>query len=379
MDWRIPLFKIYWDKDDVDAVTKALQRGMEWAIGPEIAQFEQGLADYLKVKYCLTFNSGTSALHAAMSAYGIGPGDEVIVPSFTFIATANAPLFTGARPVFADIEEQTCGLYPADVERKITPRTKAIIPVHVAGSPCRVEEIKDIARRHNLLVIEDAAEALGAKIGGKKAGSFGDAGILSFCQNKTMTTGEGGGVVTDSEKIYEKLKLVRSHGREEKRGENYFSSPDYMDYVTLGYNFRLSNILCALGTAQLKKLDKILEMRRERAGLYDKALSRLKKVVIPQPPPDYYHVYQMYNIMVPAELRDGLRKHLENNGIATKVNFYAIHKTQFYIKELKYNVRLPVTEKISSQTITLPLHPEINRKDIDDVAGCIADYLAKNK
>jgi perosamine synthetase len=379
MDWRIPLFKIYWEKDDVAAVTKAVQRGMEWAIGPEIGEFEQGLADYLKVKYCLTFNSGTSALHAVLSAYGIGPGDEVIVPSYTFIATANSPLFVGARPVFADIEEKTYGLDPDDVERKITPKTKAIIPVHVAGSPCLVEELRDVARRHHILFIEDAAEALGARIGDKKAGSYGDAAVLSFCQNKTITTGEGGAVVTDSEEIYDKLKLVRSHGRQEKKGENYFTSADYMDYITLGYNFRMGNILCALGAAQLKKLDKIIEMRRGRAALYDKALPKLEKVVIPQSPSDYFHVYQMYNILVPTELRDGLRKHLEKNGIATKINFYCIHKTGFYTKELKYNVHLPVTEKISSQTITLPLHPEISRKDIDDVAGCIADYLAKNK
>ena len=215
MEWKIPLFKIYWDKDDVKAVENAIKRGMSWAIGPEVTQFEQKLADYLKVKYCLTFNSGTSALHAALLAHGIGAGDEVIVPSFTFIATANAPLFVGAKPVFADIEEKTLGLDPADVEKKITPRTKAIIPIHYGGCPCLIEELRDVARRHNLLLIEDAAEALGAGINGKKAGSIGDAGILSFCQTKTMTTGEGGAVTTGSPEIYEKLKLIRSHGRSE--------------------------------------------------------------------------------------------------------------------------------------------------------------------
>ena len=165
MAWKIPLFKIYWDEDDIASVNKALRRGMEWAIGPEIEQFEKGLAEYLGVKYCLTFNSGTSALHAVLMAYGIGPGDEVIVPSFTFIATANAPLFVGARPVFADIEAKTCGLNPEDVERKITPKTKAIIPVHVAGSPCLIKELKEVAQRHNIPLIEDAAEALGASVG----------------------------------------------------------------------------------------------------------------------------------------------------------------------------------------------------------------------
>jgi perosamine synthetase len=379
MDWRIPLFKIYWDKDDVNAVSSTIKRGMSWAIGPEITQFEQALATYLNVKYCLAMNSGTSALHAALLAYGIGPGDEVIVPSFTFISTANSVLFTGARPVFADIEEKTFGLDPADVERKITGKTKAIIPVHIAGSPCLINEITEIARKHSLIVIEDNAEAIGAKAGGIMTGSFGDAAILSFCQNKPITTGEGGAVITNSEEIYEKLKLIRSHGREEKKGENYFTTTDYMDYVALGYNFRMSSILAGLGLAQLKKLDKIIQMRRERAHQYDDLLSRIEKVTIPNPPPDYYHVYQMYNIMVPSVLRDGLREYLTKNGIMTKVNFYCIHQTRFYRDVLKYNISLPVTEKVSSQSITLPLHPEISRKDITTITDCIADYLSKAK
>src|SRR3989304_7691847 len=141
MDWRVPLFKIYWDKEDIDGVTEAIRRGMSWAIGPEVAQFEKELSEYLKVNYCLVFNSGTSALHAVLLAYGVGPGDEVIVPSFTFISTANAPLFVGAKPVFADIEEMTYGLDPTDVERKITPRTKAILPIHYAGCPCLIHDL----------------------------------------------------------------------------------------------------------------------------------------------------------------------------------------------------------------------------------------------
>jgi perosamine synthetase len=379
MDWRIPLFKIYWDKDDIAAVNKAIRRGMSWAIGPEVTEFEDKLADYLKIKYCLTFNSGTSALHAILLAYGIGPGDEVIVPSFTFIATANAVLFVGARPVFADIEEKTCGLDPADVERKITPRTRAIIPVHVAGSPCMIEELRDVARRHNILLIEDAAEALGARVGETKVGALGDAAILSFCQNKTITTGEGGAVVTDSEEIFNKLKLIRSHGRLEEKDANYFATDKYMDYVALGYNFRMSNITAALGIAQLKKLDKIIEMRRGRAHLYDSMLSKLENVITPQIPPGFYHVYQMYNIMVPDKLRDGLMQHLTENGIMSKVNFYPVHKTHFYKNELKYNVSLPVTEKVSDQVITLPMYPKISQKDISVITDCIADYLSKAK
>lgn len=379
MEWKIPLFKIYWDDDDIAAVNNALQRGMEWAIGPEITEFESNLAAYLKRKYCLIFNSGTSALHAILLAYGIGQGDEVIVPSFTFIATANSALFVGARPVFADIEEMTCGLDAHDVERKITPKTKAIIPVHVAGTPCVIDELLEIGRRHNIPVIEDAAEALGARFGGKKTGAFGDAAILSFCQNKTITTGEGGAVVTDSEAIYNKLKLIRSHGRSELKDTNYFSTPEYMDYVELGYNFRMPNITAALGISQLKKLDKIVEMRRERARYYDDALSKIGGVTVPELPKTYYHAYQMYNIMVPVAKRDALRKYLTNNGIMTKVNFYPIHKTQFYREKLKYDVSLPVTEGISSRVMTLPLHPQISEQELNEVTGCIADFFSKMK
>src|SRR3990172_1871375 len=198
MDWRIPLFKIYWDRNDVAAVTSIIEKGANWAIGPEIKEFEKAVSEYIGVKYAVAVNSGTSALHVVLAAHGIGPGDEVIVPAFTFIATANAPLFVGAKPVFADIEEKTFGLDAADVEKKITPRTKAILPIHYGGCPCLIDELKEVAARHKLLLIEDAAEALGAAVNDRKVGSIGDIGILSFCQNKLVTTGEGGAVVTNS-------------------------------------------------------------------------------------------------------------------------------------------------------------------------------------
>jgi perosamine synthetase len=377
MDWQIPLFRIYWDKADIAAVEKAISRGMNWAVGPEVTEFEEKLSEYLNVKYCLTFNSGTSALHAVLLAYGLGPGDEVIVPSFTFIATANAALFVGARPVFADIEEQTCGLDAADVERKISPKTKAIIPIHYAGCPCQIEALRDVARRHNLILIEDAAEALGAKINRKRAGSFGDSAILSFCQNKTITTGEGGAVATNSGEIHDKLKLLRSHGRLEDG--NYFSSIKYMDYVALGYNFRMSNITAALGLAQLKKLDKIVEMRRRHAQVLSQKLSRSAGIILPDPPEDYYHVYQMYSIRVPGNIRDGLVQHLADGGILSKVFFYPVHKTHFYKNRLKYNAALPMTEMISTQVLSLPIYPRMNQKEINQITSNVNAYLSKIK
>jgi len=377
MDWKIPLFKIYWDEADVELVKEAIQRGMFWAIGPNIEKLENMLAEYVGIRYALVFNSGTSALHTLLLAYGIGQGDEVIVPSFTFIATTNAPLFVGAKPVFADIEERTYGLAPEDVERRITPRTKAIIPIHYGGSPCFIRELKQVAKEYNLILIEDAAESLGASVDGKKVGSFGDAAILSFCSNKVITTGEGGAVVTDSAEIYERLKLTRSHGRAETA--NYFSSTEYMDYVALGYNFRMSDITAALGIAQLGKIDRVIEMRRKNAEMLSAKLSQLAEIEVPHPPDNSFHVYQMYTIRVKdgQEQRDSLLAYLTQKGIMTKVYFPPVHLTHFYKNELRYNCELPVTERLSQQVLTLPMYPSLTEDEIEYIADGVAAFFSQ--
>jgi perosamine synthetase len=376
MSWKIPLFKIYWDEEDIETVNEAIRRGMFWAIGPDIEKFEGILADYIGTRHALAFNSGTSALHAILLAYNIGQGDEVIVPSFTFIATANAPLFVGAKPVFVDIEDKTCGLDPEDVKRKITPKTKAIIPIHYGGSPCFIRELKQIAKGYNLILIEDAAESFGASINGKKVGSFGDAAILSFCSNKVITTGEGGAVVTDSVDTYEKLKLIRSHGRAETA--NYFSSADYMDYVTLGYNFRMSDITAALGIAQLRKIDRIIEMRRRNAEMLNDRLSPIGEIEVPHPPYNFFHVYQMYTIRVNEgkEKRDALSAYLARQGIMTKVYFHPVHQTHFYKNKLGYKCDLPVTESLSREVLTLPLYPALTDHEIDYIADQVATFFS---
>ena len=362
MTWKIPFFKIYWDEEDVKSVAEAIKAGMNWAVGSNVEKFEKMIAKYIGAKYCVVFNSGTSALHATLLAYGIKEDDEVIVPSFTFIATANAPLFVGAKPVFADIEEETYGLDSEDVKEKITEKTKAIIPIHYGGCPCKIMELREIADDHNLILIEDAAESLGARIGDKKVGTFGDSTMLSFCQNKIITTGDGGAIITDSREIYEKLKLIRSHGRLET--SDYFSSTEYMDYITLGYNFRMSNIIAALGVAQLKKVDKIIEMRRKNAEYLTATLKReIKQIITPASLEDYYQVYQMYTIRV--DNRDKLMKYLAGKGIMTKVYFSPVHLTHFYKNELGYACELPVTEEISSQVLTLPMYPALTREEID--------------
>ncbi|MDE4907295.1 DegT/DnrJ/EryC1/StrS family aminotransferase [Methanogenium marinum] len=371
MTWKIPLFKMYWDEDDVSAVSETIRSGMNWAVGANVSKFEEDLANYIGTKYCLTFNSGTSALHAALIAHGISTGDEVIVPSFTFIATANSPQFVGAKPVFADIEETTCGLDPEDVVERITPRTKAIMPVHYGGCPCRIQELREIADDHNLILIEDAAEAFGASVGGKKVGSFGDSAMMSFCQNKVITTGEGGAIVTDSRDLYEKMKLIHSHGRLETT--DYFATTAVMDYISLGYNFRMSNITAALGISQLRKVEDIIGMRRADAAYYIQRLkAEVPECVIPELPDNYYHVYQLFSIRV--QNRDSLIKHLEKKGIMSKIYFSPVHQTDFYQKKLKNSCTLPVTQEISDDIISLPFYPGISRDDIDFVIDNIKEF-----
>jgi perosamine synthetase len=377
MDWKIPLFKIHWDDADVEMTTEAIKMGGYWAIGPNIAEFEKRIAQYLGTQYAIAVNSGTSALHAVLAAHEVGDGDEVIVPAFTFIATANSPLFVGAKPVFADIEEETYGLKPEDVERKITPHTKAILPIHYAGGPCQIEELKQIAQAHNLLLIEDAAQSMGAMVNGKKVGTFGDSAILSFCAPKIITTGEGGAVVTDSADLYERLKLIRSHGRAETA--NYFTSVEYMQYVTLGYNFRMSNISAALGLAQIGKIDKIIQMRRENAAYLTERLSGIDAISLPVAPQNHFHVYSMYTIRVKGEkeLRDKLMAYLNENGIMARIYHEPVHLTHFYRQSLGYKGgELPVTEIVSRQVLTLPFYPDITKEEMDYIAEKVGSFFS---
>lgn len=371
MTWKVPLFKIYTDETDIRYVSDAIRSGMNWAIGSNVDLFEKNLSDYSGAKYCTVYNSGTSALHTLLLAAGIGDGDEVIVPSFTFIATANSPLFIGAKPIFADIEEETCGLNPEDVLEKITPKTKAIMPVHVGGCPCKIRELREIADDKGLLLIEDAAEALGAKIDNKMVGTFGNAAMLSFCQNKIIATGEGGAIVTNDREIHERMKLIRSHGRLETC--DYFSSTELFDYISLGYNFRMSNITASLGVAQLSKVDHIITMRRALHEQYIKKLQCCKDDITENKiPADYFHVYQLFSVRV--KNRDNLMKHLAAAGIMTKIYFSPVHTTHFYKNILKYDCDLPVTMRVFSDIISLPFYPGMPDTDVDYVVNTIKEF-----
>jgi len=375
MTWKVPLFKIYSDDEDIEKISTVLKRGSYWCTGNEIEEFENKISDYIGTKYCALFNSGTSALHCILMSYGIGEGDEVIVPSFTFISTANSVLFVGAKPVFSEIENDTYGMDIEDVQNKITPKTKAIIPVHYGGCPAKyIRELKELAEDNKIYLFEDAAEAFGAKIDNKKIGTFGDSAMLSFCQNKIITTGEGGAVVTDSKDIYNKLKLLASHGREDK--QNYFSTTDSLDYVTLGYNFRMPTMNAALGLSQIKKTDKLIKARRKNAKIYNNKLSSIDNVKISKIPDNYFSVYQLYTIQIKKGLRDKLKSFLENKGIFTKIYFDPVHLSKFYRNKFLYKEGdLPITEEISKNVLTIPMHPLLLEEEIDYVTSTIKNFF----
>jgi|SRR3989338_1298402 len=373
--WKIPLYKIFTDDEDVALVNKVIKRGSNWAIGPEIEEFENAIKKITGSNYCVAVNSGTSALHATLLAYGLGEGDEIIIPSFSFISTANSVLFVNATPVFVDIEEKHFGLDSEKIPQKINIKTKAIIPMDYAGQSCEIFEIKKIVHDNNLLLIEDAAEGLGASVKGKKVGTVSDSAIFSFTGNKVLTTGEGGAIITNSHEIYEKLKLIRSHGRLDEI--NYFENPSFPNYVGIGYNWRMSSITAALGIAQLNKIDKIIRLRQNNASFLSSRLSKHPEITVPTYDGNYEHIFQMYTIKLQDKIiRDSLQKFLLNKQIFCKVYFNPIHLTDFYRNKFgTIPGSLPMTERLSDVVLTLPLYPNMTSEERELLVTSIDEFF----
>ncbi len=359
-------------------IEKVIKRGSYWATGPEIVDFEKKLGQYLNKNYVVTFNSGTSALHSLLLANGLTSG-EIIVPSFSFIATANCVILAGSKPVFAEIEEKTLGLDVELLKEKINPKTKAIIPVHYGGKVCKdIEAIKEIAEDYNLFLIEDAAESFGAKLNNKLAGTYGPSGMFSFCQNKIITTGEGGAICTNDETVYQKLKLIRSHGRVEKNGEDYFSNINEMEYVEVGFNYRMSTLNAAIGISQLSKINKIIKIRREKGKFYDEKLKKIQTFQIIPELNDSSTVYQLYSIFLKhPEDRSEIQNYLLKNGIYTKVYFYPIHLKSYYKDKFGYQEGdLPITENISKKIMTLPMSLSFTQDDQNFIINKLEKFYA---
>jgi perosamine synthetase len=373
-DWIIPLYKIYTDDEDLQLISKVIRRGTQWALGPEIEELEKEIASYVNSDYCITVNSGTSALHATYLAYEIGNFDEILIPSFSFISTANSVLFVNAKPVFCDIEESTLGLDYTLLAKKITSKTKAIVPMDYGGLPCNILKLKEFAEKNNLLLIEDAAEALGSSIQGKKIGSISDSSIFSFCGNKVLTTGEGGAITTNSKSIYEKLKLIRSHGRIDSK--NYFENPNESTYLNPGYNWRMSSITAALGLTQLKKLDKLISLRQKNAKNIINKISKFDLKIITGPT-NSDHIFQIFSIRLKnKEIRDNLHNFLIKKRIFSKIYFLPIHLNSFYMNKFNTtNGMLPITELISSQILTIPIYPNMTNEEINYLVDSISEFF----
>lgn len=371
-----PLFDIYWDESDVEKVTNVIRRGSYWATGPEIREFEEKLEKYFKMNHVVVFNSGTSALHAVILASGITSG-EVIVPSMSFISTANCVILAGAKPVFADIEGETIGLDLESVKERISDKTRAIIPMHYGGKVCKnIRALKELADDHNLMLIEDNAESFGAKTKDELAGTIGHASMLSFCQNKIITTGEGGAICTNDDEIYKKLLLVRSHGRVESKID-YFSNIHEMDYIDIGYNYRIPTMCAALGISQLEKIDKIVMLRRKVGNFYDVNLRNIPQIEVIEEVDDQETVFQLYTMMIKnPEKRADLQEFLLKEGITTKVYFYPIHLKKFYREKYGYHEgMLSNTEEFSKKLLSLPISLRFTEDDQTYIINKVKEFF----
>ncbi len=359
---HIAVAKPLLDDEELQLVSECIITGWVSSGGPFVSKFEQLVAEFCNVKYGIACSSGTAALHLTLLAAGIGYGDEVIVPTLTFISTANAVTYTGAKPVFVDSESSTWNIDPDKIKEAITSRTKAIIPVHLYGHPADMDPINTIAKENNLLVIEDSAEAQGAKYKGEHVGSMSDMSILSFFGNKIITTGEGGMVITNNLEFANKCRLYRDHGMSTKR--RYW-------HDVIGYNYRMTNIQAALGVAQMGKIGRIIKRKKEIAKQYEKHLKNIPGITLPTEMPWANSVYWLYTIMIDEGIVgisiDQIMASLKEAKIDSRPVFPPIHKQPVY----KTDQELPVAENISSSGISLPSAPEIRDEDIAGICEVI--------
>lgn len=349
-------------KDEIARAITEVCESQAFALGPAVAAFEENIADYCGCKYAIGVSSGTDALLVSLMAMDIRPGDEVITTPFTFFATAGSVSRLGAKAVFADVDPISFNIDPADIERKVTDRTKAIIPVHLFGQIAPMKAITEIATRHNLSIVEDAAQAIGASQDGTKAGGFGDCGCFSFYPTKNLNAfGDGGLVATNSESLAEKLKILRNHGQ----------NPAYF-YRIIGGNFRLDSIQAAILDVKLKYLDDWNDKRRQNAAIYDELLAD-SPVSTPRIEPGNQSIYHQYTITAPN--RDGLQKFLTEKEIGCAVFYPKPLHLQDCFKDLGYKEGdLPVAEKLCSEVLSLPIYPELTAEQIKHVAKSVIEF-----
>jgi UDP-4-amino-4,6-dideoxy-N-acetyl-beta-L-altrosamine transaminase len=380
-DKLLPYGHQWIDQDDIKAVSEVLQS--DWITqGPKVEEFEKNFATYIGARYAVAVNSGTAALHTACFAARISKGDKVITTPITFAASANCVIYQGGTPVFADVREDTLNIDPEEIKKKITPDTRAIIPVDFTGLPVDLEEILQIARKNNLVVIEDASHALGATYQGKKIGSISDMTIFSFHPVKHITTGEGGIIATDNKEYYERLKLFRTHGitKEKDKLLNY-EGPWYYEMQELGYNYRLTDFQCALGLSQLKKIDRNIQRRKKIVKKYNSEFKDIIEIKIPEINPiDSNPVWHIYMVQLNLDRlkvdRREIFEALRAENIGVNVHYIPVHLQPYYQKTYNYHKGdFPKAENYYSRAVTLPIFPKMSEKDIDDVVSAVTKVI----
>jgi dTDP-4-amino-4,6-dideoxygalactose transaminase len=371
MDYKIPLFDLNFDQSEEDAVISTLRS--KWiSTGPKTAEFESKFAEMLEIKHALALANCTAALHLALILTGIKPGDEIICPSLTFVATANAIRYVNAKPVFADIiDNEHLTIDSNDIERKITKKTKAIMLMHYGGFGCEMDKISRIAEKYNLKIIEDACHGPLSEYDGRKLGTFGEFGCFSFFSNKNISTGEGGMLITNNTELFEKAKLIRSHGMTSlsfQRGRGH--STEY-DVIELGYNYRMDDLRASIGIVQLDKLKNDLEKRIVLRDYYGKQLSGIKDIVIPFTDYRYFSSNYIFPIVLENSnviKRNKVREYLAANGIQTSVHYPAVHRFSIYSE---FATKLPNTEYVTDNLITLPMFSKLSFEDIDYIKAIV--------
>jgi len=371
----IPYGKQSIDEEDIQAVVNVLRS--DWlTTGPTIEKFEKAFADFVGAKYAVAVNSGTAALHAAMFALGIGPGDEVIAPAMTFAATANCVAFQGGTPVFADVDPGTLLMDPASVESRLSPKTKAIIAMDYAGQPCDYDALEDIAKRHNLMLVADACHSLGGRYKDKPVGTLAKLNAFSFHPVKHITTGEGGMITTDEPKLMERMRLFRNHGIATDHRQRDAQGSWFYEMVDLGYNYRITDFQCALGISQLQKLPQWIERRREIARRYDEAFQAIPRVKPLSVRNETFHAYHLYVVRFDFDgtnlERSVVFRKLREVGIGVNVHYIPVHLHPFYRNRYRTGPGLcPNAELAYEQILSLPMYPAMTDDDVGDVIRAI--------
>jgi len=375
MDWRVPLADLNLGKEEEAAVLDVIRSG--WlSMGPVTKRFEQEFAAYIGVKHAIAVTNATAALHLACLTAGLGPGDEVILPSLTFVATANAVRYTGATPVFADLESlDWLTISPKSIDSNLTNRTRAILVMHYGGYPCDMPEIMNIARKNDIIILEDAAHAVGSELEGRSLGTWGTIGCFSFFSNKNMTTGEGGMLVTDNDELADRLRVMRSHGMTSLSWDRHQGHAFSYDVTDLGYNYRIDELRAAIGLVQLKKIPSGNQWREKLTALYRDLLNvEIPKIIVPFDKPRGKSSNHIFPILLPKNIeRLQVMKNLQEKGIQTSIHYHPIHHFSIYISH-RYENRifdLPITEEVASRQLTLPLFSTMRSEQVHWVVDAL--------